>query len=293
MRAFVQWVLKRRYRLVLLAIAFAPIPIFFFVTTALLTLETIRRGGLQGSYSALASTAGILAVALISGADSTALVTVGLLALFAGVALGVLVRRADSLALAFQGSLLVCVVAVIGANMLWPDPGVLIGDELARFVETFRASGATEEQLAIMRGWDAVFFGVAGAAVFSELTAALLLGYWWSSFGGPDGRFGLQFRMLRLGRVLGIPATLLMAGSLVLDAPLVQNLFPLALLGFWFQGLAVSHAWARAKRWHPTVLGIAYVLLITPLTGLVLLAMGSVGLVDNWVDLRARLHPLT
>ncbi len=293
MRAFVQWVLKRRYRLILLAIVFAPIPIFFFVTTALLTLETIRRGGLQGSYSALAGTVGILAVALISGADSRALVTVGLLALFAGVALGVLVRRTDSLALAFQGSLLVCVVAVIGANVLWPDPGVLIGDEFAQLVETFRASGATEEQLAIMRGWDAVFFGVAGAAVFSELTAALLLGYWWSSFGGADGRFGLQFRMLRLGRVLGIPATLLMAGSLVLDVPLVQNLFPLALLGFWFQGLAVSHAWARAKRWHPTVLGTAYVLLITPLTGLVLLAMGSVGLVDNWVDLRAPLHPLT
>ncbi|MEE8237301.1 MAG: hypothetical protein V3S67_03200 [Gammaproteobacteria bacterium] len=293
MRAFVRWVLERRYRLVLLAIVFAPIPILFFVTTALLTLETIRRGGLQGTYSALAGTAGILAVAFISGADSRALVTVGLIALFAGVALGVLVRRANSLALAFQGSLLVCVVAVIGANAFWPDPGVLIGVELAQFLETFRASGATEEQLAIMRGWDTVFFGVAGAAVFLELVAALLLGYWWNSLGGPDGRFGLQFRMLRLGRVLGVPATLLMAASLVLDVPLVQNLFPLALLGFWFQGLAVSHAWARAKRWHPTVLGAAYVLLISPLTGLVILVMGSVGLIDNWIDLRAPLHPLT
>ena len=293
MRAFVRWVLERRYRLVLLAIVFAPIPILFFVTTALLTLETIRRGGLQGTYSALAGTAGILAVAFISGADSRALVTVGLIALFAGVALGVLVRRANSLALAFQGSLLVCVVAVIGANAIWPDPSVLIGDELAQIFEAFRDSGATEEQLAIMRGWDTVFFGVAGAAVFSELIAALLLGYWWNSFVGPDGRFGLQFRMLRLGRVLGISATLLMAGSLVLDAPLVQNLFPLALLGFWFQGLAVSHAWARAKRWHPSVLGAAYVLLISPLTGLVILVMGSVGLIDNWIDLRAPLQPLT
>ena len=293
MRAFVRWVLERRYRLVLLAIVFAPIPILFFVTTALLTLETIRRGGLQGTYSALAGTAGILAVAFISGADSRALVTVGLIALFAGVALGVLVRRANSLALAFQGSLLVCVVAVIGANAFWPDPGVLIGVELAQIFEAFRDSGATEEQLAIMRGWDTVFFGVAGAAVFLELVAALLLGYWWNSLGGPDGRFGLQFRMLRLGRVLGVPATLLMAASLVLDVPLVQNLFPLALLGFWFQGLAVSHAWARAKRWHPTVLGAAYVLLISPLTGLVILVMGSVGLIDNWIDLRAPLQPLT
>ena len=291
MRAFVQWVLKRRYRLVLLAVALAPIlPV---VSTALLTLETIRRGGVQGSYSALAGTAGILALALTSGADSEVLATVGSLTLFAGVALGVLVRRANSLALAFQASLLLCVVGVIGANALWPDPGVLIGGAIEQFVEIFRASGATEEQLAIMRGWDILFFGLLAAAVFSQLTAALLLGYWWNSFDGPDGRFGLQFRMLRLGRFLGIPATLLMAGSLVLNAPLVQNLFPLALIGFWFQGLAVSHAWARAKRWHPAVMGAAYVLLITPLTALVILAMGSVGLVDNWIDLRAPLRPLT
>ena len=94
-------------------------------------------------------------------------------------------------------------------------------------------------------------------------------------------------------RTSSLPTTLLMASSLVLNAPLVQNLFPLALIGFWFQGLAVSHAWARAKRWHPVVMGAAYVLLITPLMGLVILAMGSVGLVDNWIDLRAPLRPLT
>ncbi len=296
MKVFVQWVSARRYRLVLLSIALAPIlPV---ASAALLTLETIRGGGVKGSYSALAGTVGILALASIAGADSEILVTAGSLTLFAGVALGVLVRWTDSLALAFQGSLLLCVVGVIGASAVWPDPGVLIGGAIEQFVEIFRASGATEEQLAIVRGWDTLFFGLLAAAVFSQLTAALLLGYWWSSFGGSDGRFGLQFRMLKLGRVLGIPATLLMAGGLVLDVlvldvPLVQNLFPLALFGFWFQGLAVSHAWARAKRWHPAVMGAAYVLLITPLGLLVILTMGSVGLIDNWFDLRAPLHPLT
>ncbi len=291
MKFFVQWVSGRRYRSVLLAVAL--VSVLPVVSAELLTLETIRRGGVQGSYSALAGTAGILAFGVISGADSAVLAVIGPFALFAGVALGVLVRSTNSLALAFQGSLLLCVVGVIGANALWPDPGVLIGSAIEQFVEIFRANDATEEQLAILRGWNTLFFGLLAAAVFSQLTAALLLGYWWSSFGRSDGRFGQQFRMLKLGRVLGIPATLLMAGSLVLDVPLIQNLFPLALFGFCFQGLAVGHAWARAKRWHPAVLGTAYVLLITPLTGLVMLTMGSVGLVDNWIDLRASLHPLT
>jgi len=291
MKVFVQWVSGRRYRLVLFAVAL--VPILPVVTTALLTLETIRRGGVQGSYSALAGTVGILAFGAISGADSGILAAVGSFTLFAGVALGVLVRSTNSLALAFQGSLLFCVVGVIGASVLWPDPGVLIGGTIEQFVEIFRASGATEDQLAIIRGWDTLFFGLLAAAVFSQLAAALLLGYWWNSFGKSGGQFGLQFRMLKLGRVLGIPATLLMAGSLVLDVPLIQNLFPLALFGFWFQGLAVGHAWARAKRWHPAVLGTAYVLLITPLTGVVILIIGSMGLVDNWINLRAPLHRLT
>ena len=290
MKVFVQWVLTRRYRLVLVAIAFAPVlPV---LSTALLALETIRRGGMNGSASALAGAAGILALGTVSGTDIGVLTALAALTLFAGVGLGVLVRWANSLALAFQGSLLLCVLGVIGANAIWPDPGVLIGGTIEQFVEIFRASGATEAQLEIVRSWDRLFFGLLAAAVFSQLAVALLLAYWWNAFDGPEGEFGRQFRTLRLGRVLGIPATLLMAVSLVLDATVVQNLFPLALFGFWFQGLAVSHAWARAKRWHPVVLGIAYVLLITPLTGLVILGFGSVGLVDNWFDLRAPLQPM-
>jgi hypothetical protein len=288
MKVFVQWVLNRRYRLVLVAIAFSPIlPV---ISTALMALETIRRGGPAGSTSALAGAAGIVALGAISGSQIGPLSMLGALTLFAGVALGLMVRGANSLALAFQGSLLLCVLAVIAANAIWPDPGVLIGDAIERFVDIFRDSGATEAQLAIVRSWDTLFFGLLAAAIFSQLAAALLLAYWWNAFDGPEGQFGSQFRSLRLGRVLGIPATLLMAVSLVLDANVVQNLFPLALFGFWFQGLAVSHAWAREKRWHPVVLGVAYFLLITPLTGLVILGFGSVGLIDNWFDLRAPLQ---
>jgi len=291
MKLFVQWMLERRYRLVLIAIAAAPLlPV---ITAALLALETIRRGAVQGCYSALAGVTGIVVLVAFAGTETSTLVLVGSLALFAGVAMGGLVRSTNSLALAFQGSLLLCLVGVVGANLMWPDPSVLIGGAIDQFVEVFRASGADEAQLAILRSWDTLFFGLLAAAVFSQLAAALLLAYWWDSFGESDGRFGREFRNLKLGRVLGIPATLLMASSLVLNAPLVQNLFPLALFGFWFQGLAVGHAWARAKRWHSAVLGIMYVLLITPLTGLVILAFGSVGLVDNWFDLRAPLRPMT
>jgi len=290
MKAFVDWVTGRRYRLVLLAVAFTPV--LPLVSTALLSLETIRRGGVQGGYSAIAGIAGIGMLGALSGAEPRMMLGVGAITLLAGVALGGLVRLGDSLALAFQASLLLCVLAVIVANVVWPDPSVLIGGAIEQFVEVFRQNGATEDQLAIVRSWDSQFFGLFASALFVQLVVALLLGFWWHSLSGESGTFGKQFRALQLGRVLGIPATLLMASSLVLNSPVVQNLFPLALLGFWFQGLAVSHTWAKAKRWHPMALGAVYLSLVPPLTAMGILALGSVGLVDNWLDLRAPVRPL-
>lgn len=287
MKVFAQWVLQRRYRLILVAIAAAPLlPV---VAMALMTLETIRRGGLQGAYSAAAGIGGVLLLSVAANTDTDSMAVLAATTFSAGVALGMMVRWANSLALAFQGSLLLCVIGVIGALMLWPDPGSLIGATIDELVGVLRENNATEEQIAVISGWSSLFFGFFGAFVFAQLAAALLLGYWLNSLDGEEGSFGREFRTLKLGRVLGIPATLLMASYLVLDVALVQNLFLLVLLGFWFQGLAVTHSWANAKRWHPAVLGIVYVLLVTPLTGLVILAMGSVGLVDNWFDLRAPL----
>jgi uncharacterized protein YybS (DUF2232 family) len=88
--------------------------------------------------------------------------------------------------------------------------------------------------------------------------------------------------------LLSVLATTVVALGLVLAAPLVQNLTALALLSFVVQGFAVFHAWAHAKRWHPGVVAAVYVLLMTPLTVLV---MGAVGLVDSWFNLRAPLRP--
>jgi hypothetical protein len=290
MKAFVDWVSERRYRLVLLAVAFTPV--LPLVSVALLSLETIRRGAVQGCYSAIAGIVGIGMLGALSGSEPRMMLVLGAVTLIAGVALGVLVRLGQSLALPFQASLLFCVLAVIVANGLWPDPAVLIGGAIEQFVEVFRQNGATEEQLAIVRSWDSQIFGLFASALFTQLIAALLLGFWWSSLSGESGAFGKQFRALQLGRVLGIPATLLMASSLVLNAQLVQNLFPLVLLGFWFQGLAVSHAWAKAKGWHPVAMGAVYLSLVPPLTAMGILALGSVGLVDNWLDLRAPVRPI-
>jgi hypothetical protein len=210
--------------------------------------------------------------------------------MLSGAALGAIVVTTQSLTLVYQASLLACAGAVAAALLVWPDAGVLIGPQLDALLQMLRQGGAAPEQLDALSQLRGVFFGLAAATVFAQLVVAGILGYWWASLAGLPAQVGQQFRALRLGRILGVPATLVMAASLFVEASLVQNLFPLVLFGFCFQGLAVTHAWAHAKRWNPALLLVMYLLLVSPLTVVIVLALGSMGLTDNWINLRAPLR---
>lgn len=294
MKGFVQWLLVRRYRPVILAAAFAPAPLISFASTALMTLETLHRGGRHGLTSAAAATGGVLVLAWVWGADPGNFGLAGAVTLLAGVGLGVLLRWAGSLALAFQGVVVACAAGAVLAGLLWPEPGVLITSIVDQGVDWLRSTGAAEDQIRVVtEGWERLFVGFLTLGVFLQLIVPLLLGSWWAALMNPQPQFGRQFRELRLGRFLGIPATLLMAISLVLEGPVIQNLFPLALFAFWFQGIAVVHAWGQARQWNPAVVAAMYILLLPPFTGVTILALASVGLVDNWIDLRAPLRTKT
>lgn len=288
MTAFARWLLQRRYHLLILAIAVTPLVPMLAV--ALLTLDTIRRGPYQGLVGAAIAATGSVALSGVVGSDIRIVGAVAAAAMLSGVALGSIIATTRSLTLAYQGSLLLCTAVVLGALTVWPDPGALIGPQLDSMLEMLRQGGAGREQLEAISSVRGVFFGLAAAMVFSQLVAAMVLGYWWACLAEESKQLGAQFRALRLGRILGVPATILMATSLFVDAALVQNLFPLALFGFFFQGLAVTHAWAHAKRWNPALLLVMYLLLVSPLTVVVILVLGSMGLTDNWINLRAPLR---
>ena len=291
MKGFAQWLLVRRYRPVILAAAFAPAPLISFASTALMTLETLHRGGRQGFASALAATGGVLILAWVWGADPGNFALAGGVTLLAGVGLGVLLRWAGTLALAFQGVVVLCAAGAVFAGVFWPDPGSMIMPIVAQGVEWLRSTGATEGEIqAVSEGWERLFVGFLTLVIFLQLMTPLLLGSWWAALMSPVPQFGRQFRELRLGRFLGIPATLLMAVRLVLDGPVIQNLFPLVLFAFWFQGIAVVHAWGKVRQWNPAIVAAMYVLLLPPFTGVTILVIASMGLVDNWIDLRAPLR---
>ena len=274
----------------ILAGVLASVPVLIIVSSALMTLETLHRGPRRGLVSAVAAAVVGVPLAWAWGVSPQGVVLESAAVLLAGVGLGALLRRTGSLALTFQGVGIVCAAGALAAALFWPEPGAWVTGILDQLAEAVRSEGATDQQVsARVEVLGRFFVGLMTAGIFMHLMAALLLGSWWASTLQEESQFGPQFRLLRLGRLIGIPATLLMASNLVMAGPAIQNLFPLVLVAFWFQGIAVVHAWAWAKRWKAGLLAPMYVLLAPPFTPVTVLLLGSVGLMDNWIELRGPL----
>ena len=286
MKFFVDWVLSRSYRLVLVALVSTLL--FPAVAAALMVVNTLYRGAVQGAATAAVATALLAAVAIASGGMWMQTLWVGGIAMGLGVAVGAWVRRAGSLTLGFQGVVLGAYAAVVSIAIFGPDTAALVEPLQRWLVEFLQAGEATQEQLDLIGTWDTMLLGIAFAVVFAQLVGALLLGYWWMTLAIGQGGFGREFRELKLGRVLGFPAMVLVSVGLVVDVALVQNLSVIALFAFLFQGLAVMHAWAHLKKWHPALVWAAYILLIPPLSWIGIFGLAAAGLLDNVFELRAR-----
>ena len=272
------WLLAQRQRLVIVAIVAAPLlPI---LTAGLLALETIRRGATQGAVSAAFGVAGLSLLAVLSRTGVLAFALMGVASMGAGVLVGSVIRWAGNLVLAFQVMWLVCFVAVLGFGAFGPDPATAFAPWLKDLEATLAAPPGNEAQAA--EAVAEVAQTLPALMVMVVFGGTLLLGYWWSTVASGQVRFAAEYRQLKLGRWLGSTAALVMVLRLVFDAPLVQNLLLLAVVGCLVQGLAVAHAWVHAKKWHPAFLVVLYVLLLSPLA----IVVTVVGLADNWFDLR-------
>ncbi|HEY8518508.1 MAG TPA: hypothetical protein VIN61_00390 [Gammaproteobacteria bacterium] len=286
MKAVVRWVFAKPYRSLLLAIGFAPL---LPVAAAILAAETAGRGVARGLVQAGIGVLGMAVLGFVSGGEPTVFASLGAICFGIGVALGALLRWAGALGLAFQATVALCFVGV-GVVSLLGATGAWLGPLVDQIIEALRALGATEQQLEFVRSGGAMV--LIWAAIFPQVVIALLLAYWCLAVMSGEPRFGKEFRRLELGRLLGVTASVIVTLSLVTEAALVQNLSSLALFSFLFQGLAVMHAWAHARRWHPAYIAPVYVLLATPTPLIVaaVLGLSAVGLIDNWFNLRAPLQ---
>ncbi len=289
MQALAGFILRGRWQAVMLLALTALLPVLNLGGAAALALVTLRKGPREGLLTLLISTCLLLILAM--GLFDSTLPVLGLMATFwlpLWVLAGVL-RYTISLTVTLQSALALALLVVLGGAIALGDVTGWGRELLDRLVDpllqqmqlTGRQRSDIEATLATL------LLGLCvGNALLSTLLS-LLLGRWWQSLLFHPGGFGAEFCALRLGQLPAWLALLLFAGALLWQWPLLANLMPPLLVLYVLQGIAVAHGVVnRARLAQGWLVGLYVMLLLLPQT---LLLLCLLGVVDAWVDVRARI----
>jgi hypothetical protein len=255
----------------------------FFVPGAVPALLSLARGPRVGASVALGASV-LLALAIWSFGRPVPL-GLGYAAWVLGppLALAWVLRRSGSLALCLQLSVLGGIAMLVALHAAFGDPTrfwspvvrklaedmerleLLSKVDVATFVETLARS---------LWGWITILTLLLGMC-------AVFLARWWQCLATRPGGFGAEFRELRLGRVLGVIAALVIGASFLGDRPLVDDLARFLLAALAMVGLATAHR-LRLERGASTAWLWAVYLLLVFLSPISMPALAGIGFVDNW-----------
>ncbi len=284
MTHILNWLVSKNYRVILSAVVFSPI--FPIITSSILVLDTIVNDLRTGIRSAFISSIIVIFLLIFTGTDSIASIFLSILPLYSGLFLGYLMIKSRSVTFVFQSTYLFCFFAII-VGLFFDNFSLFFGQIFDQLVEIFASASVSDSQILSLNSWRDLFFSLIVSIVFVQLIMSFFIGIWSLSVIKKDRSYFIQFRSLRLGRFLGIPATLLLFLSIFVDILYIDSFFSLVLVGFCIQGLAVIHDYAATINLHPMILTLLYILLVTPLTGFVILIISLVGLLDNWINIRS------
>jgi hypothetical protein len=205
------------------------------------------------------------------------------------VALALVLRATASQGLTFAIAGAVGILGVLLAHLLIDSPAAAWREMLDTvIVPALERSGMQVDPTALDQV-AGMMTGLVAAVLVVGLVCSVLLARWWQALLYNPGGFATEFRALRLPRAAGFVAVAAMAASLAggFLGTLGSELATIALAVFLFQGLAVGHAVvAQLEASVGWLVGIYVMLfLFGPPAAM---ALGTAGVVDVWMDLRAR-----
>ncbi|MCK4864054.1 MAG: DUF2232 domain-containing protein [Gammaproteobacteria bacterium] len=136
-----------------------------------------------------------------------------------------------------------------------------------------------------------IMTGSAIALFLALQTLSLLLARYWQALLYNPGGFAKEFQQLRFGMVAANIAFVITVFVITTANEMVLNLFFIAIVLMMFQGLAVVHNLVAKCKLSPSLLTGVYVFIFFTLQhgAIGLLLIASIGLLDNWLNLRFRL----
>jgi hypothetical protein len=243
---------------------------------------------------AVAATAAAAAAVwiVLSVAQSALWVVVGLVVLiFSPALLGLLLKRTGSLNLCFQVAIAGVAAALVIVHVALSDPAGIWVELLQHVLVSMEQAGLklTGDTDAMIAIWARTMWGALAALALATVLGSLFLGCWWQTLLDSPGRFGAEYRKLRLGLVLGVSVTLLFVAAFWMESALIASLAWVAFAALSFQGLAAAHRSKAGGRLNRGWLAAIYVLLIVPLSmSVTVLALAVWGFADNWLRPKAQ-----
>ena len=288
MNGILRWIMQRQHRQVTLVAALSLLPFLGVLSSGLLALVALQRGVKQSLMTAALAMVLLVGVALASGSDPVPMLEVtgvmwGPVLLLAG-----LLQAYRSLNLVFQVAAILGVVAVSLLLVVLPDPVSALGEVMGPVKEQFSAAGQELSE----ESWNSIFRvmpGIMTGLVTLVCLTGLFVGrVWQDGLEEFAGRFGAEFRQLKLGTVLTAVSTLTIVIAMLVGGLWVENVMWVFVVLLMLQGLSLAHFLVSEGGWPMAVLIVVYAMLVL-LLQLALPLLAMFGYLDNWFGLRQKL----
>lgn len=295
-QAIAAWLTERPWRAALAAAICGTFSLqmlmpFMVLAGAIPVLVALKVDSKQALVVAATAAAAAIWIVVSLAPDAPWLIAGILILTFGPVLLALLLKRTGSLNLCFQLAVAAIAVAVLGVHLALTDPASVWVELLKRVIESMEDAGLhlAGNTDAMIEIWSRTMWGALAALTLATLLGALFLGCWWQTLLDSPGRFGAEYRRLRLGLVLGLAVTALFVAAFVSDSALIASLAWVAFAALSMQGLAAAHRSKANGRLNRGWLAAIYVLLIVPLSmSITVLVLAIWGLADNWLRPRTQ-----
>lgn len=266
------------------------IPLVSILSGGVVGLIILTQGLYAGARSIVLAIVGISIISFLMMNSAILGVSIGLVQWLPVIVLAELLRRSRSLSLTLAVGMIVGYVAVALQFIIWPESEAAMTQLLN---EMFVGSNLDAEKQVEMKNFTGavVHWMVLSlvAAMYGVFVGTLMLARWLQAKMADSAGFRDEFHALKLGRLFAVVGLAIVVAAVVTQIDWIMAMMIVTLATFLYQGLAIAHR-ASASVGHKAWLVGLYILMILFPHVVVLTAV--VGLVDNWVDLRAKLKTI-
>lgn len=298
MKGFAAFVMSGLPQAAVVALGFALGSLLFpplgIVSGAVLALVALRLGANAAVLLTALLVIGMIILSVVFGQPASLGMVYGLVQWLPVVLLALLLRNSGSWRMVMQALLLATAAVLLLAHAGIDD----LSGYWLKMLDTYlrpmlEQAGMDSQRISQdLPQMSLIMTGVLAASLILSTMLMLLLGRaMQASLYNPAG-FAAEFAELRLGIWPAALMLLLIVAAASLRLPVIGEVLMVAMVLFFFQGLAVVHGLYRKLQWPKGILVMLYVMLVLFFTPFAIM-LAVMGTIDAFIDVRKRISSTT